>query len=234
MMAGHHMKMGCGHGSIWLVYAKLQEGQDPVDEIDRCRAAALDPTTLAADKTVIGGEEDAVSSLTDMLVRRGVDTGKWPAAIDLPPGHFELGRFTLAYGRVLGARHNPVEAKAALSDMRRSRAAIAAALPKEMPDEDQLLPWIDRGIAQGEAIVTLASGNREAGLLQLRKAAEAEQALPVVFGPPVVEKLGWEILGDELLASGDKSGAGAAYRHALEMAPGRRLATAGLKAATAP
>jgi predicted negative regulator of RcsB-dependent stress response len=54
-----------------------------------------------------------------------------------------------------------------------------------------------------------------------------------VFGPPLVQKLGWELLGDELLADGKKTAAAAAYRHALEMAPGRRIATMGLKAATA-
>ena len=233
-MSGHHMAMGCGHGSTWLVYAKLQEGQDPVQEIDRCRAAALDPMAIESDKTVIGGEGDEVTGLTDMLVRRGVETGKWPAPLDLPAGHFEMARFTLAYGRLLAARHDPAAASAALAEMKRSRQAIASAISKELPDEDQLLPWLDRGIAQGDALVTLASGNRSAGLAQLRNAAEAEQALPVVFGPPIVQKLSWEILGEDLLAGGDKAGAAAAYRHALEMAPGRRIATAGLKAATTP
>lgn len=234
MMAGHTQHMGCGHGSIWLVYARLQEGEDPVDDIDRCRAAALDPARLARDTTVIGGEEDGLSAYTDMLVRRGVETGKWPEAIPLEAGHHELARFTLAYGQVLASRHDPERAAAALATMRASRAAIAAALPKELPDEEQLLPWLDRGIAQAEAIADLAAGNHIAGLTKLRNAAAAEQALPVVFGPPIVPKLGWEILGDELLADGRKADAAIAYRHALAMAPGRRLATAGLKAATAP
>jgi tetratricopeptide (TPR) repeat protein len=233
MMGNHAGPMGCGHGAIWLVYAQLQEGQDPVADIDRCKLVALDPARLARDASVIGGEEDALGSYADMAVRRGVEKGKWPDSVSLAAGHHELARFTLAYGQVLAARHDPVAARSALGDMRKARAAIAAALPKELPDEDQLLPWLDRAIAQGEAIADLSAGKRDEGIAKLRKAAAAEQALPVVFGPPPVQKLGWEILGDELLAEGKKAEAAAAYRHALEMAPGRRIATVGLKSATA-
>lgn len=232
MMPEHAALMGCGHGANWLVYGRLQEGEDPVDDIDRCKAVALDPARLAKDSSIIGGEEDNLGSYADMVVRRGVEIGKWPDAVPLAAGHHELARFTFAYGRMLAARHDEAAARQALAEMKASREAIAAALPKEMPDEDQLLPWIDRALAQGEALTLLASGQKEAGLKALRVAAEAEQALPVVFGPPVVQKLGWELLGDELMTNGDKTGAAEAYRHALQMAPGRRLATAGLKAAT--
>ena len=232
MMPAYADRMGCGHGAIWLVYAKLQAGQDPAADIDRCRKVALDPAALAKDETVIGGEEEDLGSLADMLVRRGVETGQWPDAIPIPVGHFEMARFTLAYGRMLSVRHDAAAVLQPLADMRRSRAAIAAALPKEMPDEDQLLPWLDRAIAQGEALELLASGDRTGGLAALRKAAEAEQALPIVFGPPVVQELGWELLGTELLADGKKPEAAAAFRAALAMAPGRRVASAGLKAAT--
>jgi len=232
IMAMHHMSMSCGHGPGWLVYARLQEGEDPTDDIERCQKAALDPAAIAKDQTVIGGEDDDVSSYADMVVRRGVETGQWASSVSLPAGHFELARFTLAYGQMLAARRDTAGAKAALAEMRASRQAIAGALKKELPDEDQLLPWLDRGIAQGEAIVALASGDRAGGLAKLRAAAEAEQTLPVVFGPPLVQKLGWELLGDELLADRKKSEAATAYRNALKMAPGRRIATMGLKAAT--
>jgi len=233
MMATHHMSMDCGHGPTWLVYAEFQLEQDPTADIERCRKTALDPAALAGDKTVIGGEEDDADSLADMLVRTGVETGKWGPSVSLPPGHHEYARFLFAYGRVLAARHDAKAVREALTDMRSSRAAIAAALPKELPDEDQLLPWIDRAVAQAEAVEQLAAGQRAAGLKALRAAAEAEQALPIVFGPPLMQKLSWEMLGDELLGAGDKAGAAAAYRKALEMAPGRRLSTVGLARAEA-
>jgi tetratricopeptide (TPR) repeat protein len=232
MMPAHADRMGCGHGSNWLVYAELQMGDDASADIDRCRKTALEPSALAHEHSVIGSGEEGAGSLADMLVRRGVETGKWPQPLDLPAGHFEMARFTLAYGRALAARHDASAARAAVAAMRASRKAIAAALPKEMPDEDQLLPWLDRAIAQADAIADLAAGKHQLGLANLGEAAAAEQALPVVFGPPMVQKLGWEILADEMLADGKKPQAAAAYRHALEMAPGRRTATAGLKAAS--
>jgi len=143
-----------------------------------------------------------------------------------------FARFTLAYGRLLAARHNAKAASTALAEMKADRAAIAAAMTKELPDEDQLLPWLDRAVAQGEAVELLATGDRQNGLAALRRAAEAEQALPVVFGPPQVQELSWELLGNELLADGRKQEAADAFRRALQMAPGRRIATVGLKAAT--
>lgn len=232
MMPGHADRMGCGHGSNWLVYAELQMDQDPSADIERCRKTALAPAAIAHEHSVIGSDEEGAGSLADMLVRRGVETGKWPASVNLPAGHFEMARFTLAYGQALAARRDAAAARAALATMRGSRQRIAAALPKEMPDEDQLLPWLDRAIAQADAVADLAASKRALGLTKLRKAAEAEQALPVVFGPPMVAELGWELLGNELLADGKKAEAAAAFRHALQMAPGRRIATAGLKAAT--
>ena len=232
-MGMHGRGMGCGHGAIWLVYAQLQLGQDAQADIDRCRQAAFDPANLGKAPGVIGDPEGNVNSWADMVVRRGVELGQWPVAPDLPDGHFMFGRFTLAYGRMLAARHDVAEATKALSDMRQARAAIAAALPKELPDEAQLLPWIDRAVAQGEAVADLAAGNRQSGLTKLRMAAQAEQALPVAFGPPLVQELGWELLGNELLADGRKAEAAAAFRAALKMAPGRRIASTGLKTATA-
>jgi tetratricopeptide (TPR) repeat protein len=234
MMAGGRggRGMGCGHGAIWLVYAELQMGQDPEDDISRCQQTAFDAANLAKASGVIGDPEGNVNSWADMMIRRGVELGKWPGSVSLPQGHFTYGRFTLAYGRMLAARHDATAVSAAVAEMKADRAAIAAAMSKELPDEDQLLPWLDRAIAQGEAIALLANGDRSGGLAALRRAAEAEQALPVVFGPPQVQELGWELLGNELLADGRRQEAADAFRHALQMAPGRRIASAGLKAAT--
>ena len=50
----------------------------------------------------------------------------------------------------------------------------------------------------------------------------------------MLQKPTWELLGDELLAAGDKAGAAEAYKESLKLQPGRRLSLAGLKAATAP
>jgi tetratricopeptide (TPR) repeat protein len=111
---------------------------------------------------------------------------------------------------------------------------MVVAIAKEWPDDRETAPWLDRAVAQGEAIVAFANGRTEEGLILLRKAAEAEAALPPPFGPPILQKPSYELLGDELLALGRKTEAADAYRHALAAAPNRRLSVAGLKAATSP
>ena len=116
--------------------------------------------------------------------------------------------------------------------MKADRDSLAVNFPKEFPDDDQTMPGVDRAVAQGEAVLMLAEGHTDEGLALLRKAAEAETALPPPFGPPALQKPSFELLGDELLALGRTPEATDAYTRALAAAPGRRLSLAGLKAAT--
>jgi tetratricopeptide (TPR) repeat protein len=235
MAAMHHEPAGsCGHEFIWLVYAKLQQGEDAGKEVEACRTEA--EAKLKDDKNLptVGYPEGSTGSWADMAVRTGIETGKWAKWIDLPPGKMTFVRFTEDYGRLLSSRHDAGAAAAALSAMKADRDVLAANWSKEFPDDDQTMPWIDRAVAQGEAVAALASGQAEHGLTLLRKAAEAEAALPPPFGPPALQKPGYEMLGDELLAIGRKAEAAEAYARALAAAPGRRLSLAGLKAATAP
>jgi tetratricopeptide (TPR) repeat protein len=233
VLAAQNKRSDCGHGPIWLAYARFQMGEDPAEIIEACRAAAFDPVGLAANTSVIGGIEEKVDSWADMAVRRGIETGRWPADVSIPLGHYMYGRFILDYGRVLAARGNATSAAAALRDLRADRDAISGAMPREMPDDRQLLHWLERAIAQAEAVTTLAAGDSSKGLNLLRAAAEAEAALPPVFGPPIVQKPSYELLGDELLAVGDKAAAIEAYRKSLKGQPGRRLSLRGLARASA-
>jgi predicted negative regulator of RcsB-dependent stress response len=105
-------------------------------------------------------------------------------------------------------------------------------MPVERPDDHESAAWLDRAVAQGEAVVALAKGDRESGLALLSACADAEAKLPPPFGPPVLAKPSAELLGDELLAVGRKPEAAAAYERALAAAPGRRRSLEGLKEAT--
>jgi predicted negative regulator of RcsB-dependent stress response len=142
-------------------------------------------------------------------------------------------RFTEDYGRLLSSRRDAAGATSALEAMKADREILKANIAKEFPDDDQTMPWIDRAMDQGGAVVALASGHTDEGLTLLRKAAEAEAALPPPFGPPALQKPSYELLGDELLALGRKTEAADGYRKALSAAPNRRLSVLGLKAATA-
>ena len=79
----------------------------------------------------------------------------------------------------------------------------------------------------------MTEGDRAAGMEALEKAAAAELALPIVFGPPSIFKPSYEILGEIHLAEGRKAEAAAAFEKSLKLAPGRRLSLAGLDAAKA-
>jgi hypothetical protein len=224
----------CGHPFIWLVYAKLQQGEDAGRDVDACMTDA--EHALREDKSLpaVGYPEGSTASWADMAVRVGIETGKWPKWLELPSGKMTYARFLEDYGRVLAGRHDAQAAEAALSAMKADRDGLAANFAKEFPDDSQTMPWIDRAVAQGEAVSALANGRTDEGLSLLREAAEAEAALPPPFGPPALQKPSYEMLGDELLGLGRKAEAAEAYRRALAAAPGRRLSLAGLKAATSP
>ena len=234
-MAAHHMPPGaCGHGHIWLVYARLQEGKDVSREVDACLAQAEAMTKELKELPAVGSPEGGFGSWADMAVRTGIETGKWPKWVELPSGKFGWARFTEDYGRVLASRHDAAAAQSALAELKNDREAVASNWKTEFPDDDSSLPWVDRAVAQGEAVAVLAQGRSDDGIQLLRKAAEAEAALPPPFGPPALLKPSYEMLGDELLALGRKEEAAAAYQAALAAAPNRRLSVLGLKAATAP
>ena len=237
-MAAMHQQPGpaCGHEFIWLVYAKLQQGKDASIDVDACRADA--DSRLKSSKLdelpVAGFPEGSTASWADMAVRTGIETGQWPQWMEFPAGKMTFARFTEDYGRVLAARHKPQDAAAALAAMKTDRAVLATSYAKEYPDDGQTLPWLDRAVAQAEAVVVLANDRAEEGISMIRKAAEAETALPPPFGPPMLQKPSYEMLGDELLALGRRTEAADAYKRALAAAPNRRLSVAGLKAATTP
>ena len=226
----------CGHEPSWLVYAKLQQGEDASRDVDACRAEAETKLKKAGpgDLTTVGYPGGSTATWADMAVRVGIETGKWPNWMDLPAGKMTFARFTEDYGRLLAARHDPVAAQRAFAALKADREILVANFMKEFPDDDTYMPWFDRTVAQGEAVVALAEGRTDEGIQLLRKAAEAEASLPPPFGPPALQKPSYEMLGDELLALGRKTEAAAAYQAALAAAPGRRISLAGLKAATTP
>ncbi len=222
----------CGHYNEWLIYALDQQAKDSDSMVDACRLQALATLASNQDGSVLGGARNLFNNWATIAVRHGVDTGRWPDWSAVPAGDgAALGRFELAYGRVLASRREPAAAAAALAEMKLLRARIVAAMPSERPDDHESAPWLDRAIAQGEAVVALAGGRQEDGFHLLRTAAEAEAALPQPFGPPILAKPSWELLADELLAAGRKPEAAEAYGRSLAAAPGRRLSAEGLRAA---
>jgi hypothetical protein len=220
----------CGHFNEWLAYALDQQGKDSKALIDNCRIQAMEELAKGEDRSVLGAERSLFNSWATIAVRHGVDTGRWPAFDSVPAGEGNLaGRFELAYGRLIASRGDPSAAAAALADLRRYRDYIMSAMPREWPDDHESAAWLDRAVAQGEAIATLAKGDKEQGLKLLAAAADAEAALPQPFGPPILAKPSAELLGDEYLAMKRNIEAADAYRRVLAMMPGRQWSRSGLE-----
>jgi len=222
----------CGHAEEWLVYSEFQRGHaDAADaEIAGCRENAAAELAQGAAATPVEPGRSLVRSYADMAVRQLVETGRWRGmeGLSLPEGRYLLSRVSFAYGDLLAAGADAARIRAAHARLREAVTAARAARG------DEMAPSISRRediiLEQAAALEHLYSGEVEAGLAGLRRAAEAERNIPAEFGPPLVEKPSNELLGDLLSRLGRRTEAVEAYRAALALAPGRRIALAGLGA----
>ena len=77
-------------------------------------------------------------------------------------------------------------------------------------------------------LVRLGAGDTGRGIALLQEAAAIEDTMTVDFGPPMVVKPSFELLGEVLLAGGDAAGAQRAFERSLALAPRRPLSLLGL------
>ena len=220
----------CGHYNEWLAYALLQQGKDAGELIGQCVAQVRE---IAAEAGASGSVRGGWSAAR-MALFLGVDEGEWLEPIDLPKIESTASaRFVQAHGLFLRYHASDMAmAKTRLADMKSVYAEVADTL--DANGDSNYSAWIIRAIDRAEALVEMAEGDRTAGLAALEEAAAAELALPIVFGPPVIFKPSYEILGEMHLAEGRKAEAAEAFAKSLKLAPGRRLSLAGLEAAKAP
>ena len=211
----------------------MQQGKDASAQVEACRKQAGQELAAKKRPRTSIAQRSAATSYGRITLYAGATSGEWGDGFDWPKDQFRRAQFHMANARLLQARDDADTALKALSEMRRIRKGILAALPSEYPDETGLQAWTARAIEQGEAIALLAHGDIEGGLEVLRAAAEAESALPVVFGPPEIAKPSWEMLGEELLDLGRADEAAEAFRESLKFAPNRKLSNEGLALAQA-
>jgi tetratricopeptide (TPR) repeat protein len=221
----------CGHYALWLHYAYLQAHRfdDARKSIDACRALALAPNFASA------GEMDTYSgrfaSFADMRAHQIASGGTLTDAdnIMIPPGpEHANARFTMVYGDLLAARNDPAALKTAVARLHElQKDALTATEQHHSMNPSQRIR-AEVMVQQADALELVSEGKRAEAIAMLEKTAKSETSMPFEFGPPVVEKPTYELLGDELLAAGRSAEAAAAYRKALEHTPGRAVVVEGL------
>jgi hypothetical protein len=229
----------CGHYPSWLNYAYLQ--LDKVNDarmgLDLCRAtldseAVMDHTGMSMDP-----DDSLIGSFANMRLRYLLDTEDWRGEIaDWPlPKNAGLGaRHDFAFAQALIAieRGTPDQARQALRNYEAIGGEVVAMESKgSNPNPSyRIRPAVL--LLQGKALLALREEDLAGAEKLLREAVGLEEALPIDFGPPTIEKPTHEMLGEFLLWRGRKDEARDEFKKALARTPGRRSAEKGLAAAS--
>jgi len=233
---------GCGHSNMWLLYGYLQQGRGSAARtiLDRCRAAATSAGGLAArspEQDPLDPDNIPAGSYIQMWSRYVIDTASYDDSIareDIPLGSLAGAQLTRAFVRALAAAQARDLARltAAADDVQSARRILETTL-NNRSDADQYrrrAAILDREI---QALTLVVRDRTQDALDLLHTAAADEQAMPVAFGPPFVDKPASELLGDVLLALDRPADAITAYEAALARAPKRTASLLGLARAAA-
>jgi tetratricopeptide (TPR) repeat protein len=226
----------CGHTYIWLNYAYLQQARlaDARHMVEECGEEARAGTKAATGADALDADQTSVGSFSAMRTRYLVDSDDWAgsvAGLKVDVSGVIVAELSRDFAEAFGAlRHGPLDTAAeALNRAKRSgerfvAAAVAAGIPAEHPtrriaaiEEDQM-----------GGLLLLRQGDVEGAIVRLSRAAAAESAIPMEFGPPTLDKPANELLGDVLMDLGRAQQARTAYESAQVLAPGRRQSLQGL------
>jgi tetratricopeptide (TPR) repeat protein len=228
-----HSPRSCGHYFTWLMYAELQERRDAdaLAALAACRAATA-ATLVAQTAAAHDPDNSAVGSYVFMRLMHVVETGHREPMDRLTwsgPGYAAPDFFD-AYGDAVAAlRADDLRGLQTAADkLAERRAPMLAQLAAEGDTARADRESVDVIVDQVTAVARIRAGDGEIGLTALRKAATAEAAMPMEFGPPMVALPTWELLGEELLRAQKPGDAVQAFRNALARAPGRTHSLQGL------
>ncbi|HXT16541.1 MAG TPA: prolyl oligopeptidase family serine peptidase [Gemmatimonadaceae bacterium] len=210
----------CGHGGLWLHYGYLEQGRqaDAARMMNDCREHAGDSPAIAR-------------GFAEMRLRQIIDGAAAAAQLPTLPDSLAMApfpRFMLAYGDAYDAlqHRDTAAARSYIDRMVAARTVIQNAPAR--PNTAQVLGFTGAAIDEMRGIVQIYSGDRDGGIATIRAAAEREEALPFLFGPPEVEKPTRELLGELLLALHRPAEARTEFQRALARTPERSLALLGL------
>ena len=205
------------HALHWLEYGYLQAGRR--EEAERC---------LSEMERAVAG--DASERAWDHLAWM-----RAAALVDAPDDAHAAG--IRIPGEKLSGDARAADAFATgFSALRRGK-------PAEAKEAVAVLDGVAAGAGEGREAASVlrdelrgallaAEGQSDEAIRLVGEAAAREEKMPYGYGPPDPVKPARELLGEVLLAAGNKPEARKAFQAELERAPRRRLSLAGLKAAS--
>lgn len=182
-------------------------------------------------------DSSVIASFANMRLRYLIDAGTWPdemASWILPKGAGLGATFDYHFARFLNEikQGRRAEAAQALADLENvGQQIVDIETKKGDPDPTyRVRPDIVR--LEAQAMLAEFDGDFAGAERLIRKAVSLEEALPIDFGPPTIDKPSHELLGEFLLRRGRKSEAHDIFKKAVARTPGRRLAVQGLAASS--
>ncbi|MGB8477028.1 MAG: hypothetical protein WCE61_23360 [Candidatus Acidiferrum sp.] len=231
----------CGHYNLWLEYAYLQQGRfaNAKRILAGCRNEA-EAEFAAAHRHgghAVDPDNTAAGSFVQMRAHYLIETRDWSgeaAGWKLPSEAPAWTQLMFHYTNALGAcyRGDPSAARALLAQMK----ALVPQLETDL-DRGQYSSgnWMRKvpGILteQIEGLVLAREKSLDGAGAALQKAADEEASLPSAFGPPLIAKPSYELLGEFLLEQGRNQEARAAFEAGLARAKRRVQGLIGLQKA---
>ena len=230
------------HSLHWLEYGYLQQGRFG------------DARKLLEDMIKDYEESTKKRSAFHMAVMRGsylIETGDWNSKFaQMDIDHKRLVKKAQAYDLFISAMValktdsgnfsdilSSLEAMAPLEihhDLMNSSEMLSCCSPN-YSDEKELSEGTKHAIhvmtMELKAVKLFMDDKKEEAIDLVRHASEMEGKMDFMFGPPIIAKPSFELLGDFLLETGQYEEAVTAYKTALQRGPGRTLSLLGLKEA---
>ncbi|HWX26393.1 MAG TPA: lipocalin-like domain-containing protein [Steroidobacteraceae bacterium] len=219
------------HSLLWLIYAYLQENRR-LEAEELVRSVARD---VEAGSTKENRSRLAYARAIWLVETRGTGGRDARSTVD-SSGIASIGYFAAHdFARGISAGANTAEARMALLQLQARIEAARGAIHGTAPARVDTVTAED--LEQAAIMATALDGtiryyegDRAGGIARVRDAVSAADHIEFEYGPPWSAKPLDELLGELLLADGQRNEAATAFENTLAVYPNRRLAREGLAA----
>ncbi len=228
----------CGHYNFWLLYGYDQAGRHDEAQslLEACRKDAL----AAEVTTALDPDGSPLHSFLQMRARHLIDTRRWDGEVArwqvtlTPAQDAERVTWEFTEGFVAAGRDDRASLERALDSLQEARTRLATVVGDSGDDFGPLTLRRAEVLAlELEALLRRAQGELDQAIAIGARAVEIEESLPLMFGPPFIDKPSHELLGELLLEAGRSAEAVEAFERGLARTPKRRNALEGLAQARA-